>query len=202
MSRGKYRQLRSDEEDLWEKVARTATPLSGKKTPKTFLQKSKSAGQKPSSSDEPKFRVAEFRVGSQSLAQPTFALDDTDRGSRIQKPQLNMNRAAFRRMKQGRSRPDARIDLHGMTVGAAHSALTEFLFRAQTSGKRLVLVITGKGRSGADDGPVPTRTGVLRSSLPDWLGRPPLASIVQQVTEAHARHGGSGAFYVYLRRPR
>jgi DNA-nicking Smr family endonuclease len=30
---------------------------------------------------------------------------------------------------------------------------------------------------------------------------PPLAAVVQQVAPAHARHGGGGALYVYLRRP-
>lgn len=113
-----------------------------------------------------------------------------------------MDRATYQRMKRGKTRPEARIDLHGMTADAALSALSGFLFRAHASGKRLVLVITGKGRTALDDGPIPMRAGVLRQSLPDWVSRPPLSAIVMQATEAHQRHGGSGAFYLYLRRPR
>jgi DNA-nicking Smr family endonuclease len=36
--------------------------------------------------------------------------------------------------------------------------------------------------------------------VPGWLHLPPLGPAVLQVTEAHQRHGGSGAYYVYLRR--
>lgn len=115
---------------------------------------------------------------------------------------LRMDTGTFRKLKRGKGRPEARIDLHGMTAEAARLALTTFLIGAQNSGKRLVLVITGKGRSGDDEGPIPVRAGVLRRSLPEWTSRPPLSSVVLQTTEAHQRHGGSGAFYVYLRRSR
>jgi DNA-nicking Smr family endonuclease len=40
----------------------------------------------------------------------------------------------------------------------------------------------------------------LRHQLPHWLSLPPLRAIVLQVSEAHLKHGGSGAFYVYLRK--
>ena len=66
----------------------------------------------------------------------------------------------------------------------------------------LVLVITGKGRPGQDEGPAPLRQGVLRRQVPVWLAQPPLGPLVLQVAEAHVRHGGAGARYVYLRRQR
>ena len=68
--------------------------------------------------------------------------------------------------------------------------------------KRLVLVITGKGKSRDDGGPIPTRFGVLRHQVPQWLRLAPLARAVLQVSEAHLRHGGQGAYYVYLKRRR
>ena len=52
--------------------------------------------------------------------------------------------------------------------------------------KRLLLVITGKG-------------GILRAQLPLWLGQVELKDLVGGISEAHVRHGGSGAFYVTLR---
>jgi len=73
---------------------------------------------------------------------------------------------------------------------------------AQSAGLRLVLVITGKGRPGADHGPIPRPHGVLRHQVPQWLRLPPLGPAVLQVAEAHLKHGGSGAYYVYLRRQR
>ncbi|WP_315898768.1 Smr/MutS family protein [Vannielia litorea] len=79
----------------------------------------------------------------------------------------------------------------------------KFIHSAHADGKRLVLVITGKGRTKPDDdGPIPSRPGVLRRQVPDWLTRPPLASLVLEVIPANLRHGGDGAFYVYLRRTR
>jgi DNA-nicking Smr family endonuclease len=63
-----------------------------------------------------------------------------------------------------------------------------------------VLVITGKGKPGREDDYPHRQGGVLRQQVPHWLRLPPLGLAVQQVAEAHLRHGGSGACYVYLRR--
>ena len=71
---------------------------------------------------------------------------------------------------------------------------------AQAAGCRLVLVITGKGKRRDDDGPIPERLGALRHQVPHWLHAPPLSGAVQQIAQAHLRHGGGGAYYVYLRR--
>jgi DNA-nicking Smr family endonuclease len=43
---------------------------------------------------------------------------------------------------------------------------------------------------------------VLRHQVTQWLTTPPLAQLVLQISEAHLRHGGGGAYYVYLRRQR
>ena len=85
------------------------------------------------------------------------------------------------------------------TLAAAQPELIRFILSCHASGRRLVLVITGKGSRG-DVGPLPTRPGALRHQVPYWLHAMPLSSVVQQVTAAHYRHGGEGAYYVYLRR--
>jgi DNA-nicking Smr family endonuclease len=96
--------------------------------------------------------------------------------------------------------PEARIDLHGMTLAEAHPELIRFVLNAHADAMRLVLVITGKGKDRDDGGPIPRRMGALRHQVPQWLRLLPLGPVVQQVAEAHARHGGHGALYVYLRR--
>jgi len=113
-----------------------------------------------------------------------------------------MDRKSFDQMKRGKLKPEGRIDLHGMTLDRAHPALTRFILSAQGNGKRLVLVITGKGKLRDDDGPIPVRFGVLRHQVPQWMSMPPLSSAILQVTQAHLKHGGGGAYYVYLRKPR
>ena len=113
-----------------------------------------------------------------------------------------MDQKTFSRMSRGKLKPEGRIDLHGMTLDRAHSALSRFIMASHGSGKRLVLVITGKGKHRDDGGPIPVRFGVLRHQVPQWLSAPPLATMVLQVSEAHISHGGGGAYYIYLRRMR
>ena len=116
---------------------------------------------------------------------------------------LRMDGRTHRRMRRGKLEPEARIDLHGLTLDRAQPALAGFVRASHAAGRRLVLVITGKGR--ADDGGgdwTGRRPGALRRQVPMWLHGPGLAGMVQQVTPAHRRHGGDGALYVYLRRAR
>jgi len=115
---------------------------------------------------------------------------------------VQMDQKAFTKLKRGKMKPEGRIDLHGMTLDRAHPALTRFILSAHKSGKRLVLVITGKGKMRDDGGPIPVRHGVLRHQVPQWLQMAPLSSAVLQVSQAHISHGGGGAYYVYLRRQR
>jgi DNA-nicking Smr family endonuclease len=105
-------------------------------------------------------------------------------------------------MKRGKLPPEARLDLHGKRLETAQTDLVRFILTAQARGLRLVLVITGKGRSAAADdlGPIPRPRGLLRHQVPDWLRMPPLAQAVLQIETAHVSHGGEGAYYVYLRR--
>ena len=117
-----------------------------------------------------------------------------------------LDRKTARALRRGERAPDARLDLHGMTADRAHAALHRFILDSRSRGHRCVLVITGKGRRYT----VPSRSGfttehaegVLRRDVPRWLRQPPLAEAVVGVYQAHRRHGGDGAFYVYLRKAR
>lgn len=95
------------------------------------------------------------------------------------------------RISREREEIGARIDLHGLTQDRARVALDAFLQRAFDDGWRAVLVITGKGVQG---------DGVLRKSVPDWLGAPHLVHIVAGISEAARHHGGAGALYVALKK--
>jgi DNA-nicking Smr family endonuclease len=132
---------------------------------------------------------------------PTHDIAPTLSESLEQAPIL-MDAKAHARMTRGKLVPEARIDLHGLTLAEAHPDLIRFILNTQSAGCRLVLVITGKGKQKPDHGPIPQRMGVLRHQVPLWLRQMPLGPCVLQITEAHLKHGGSGAFYVYLRRTR
>lgn len=121
---------------------------------------------------------------------------------RLNRAPVVMDRKTYAKMTRGKLKPEGRIDLHGMTLDHAHGALHRYILSSHAAGKRLVLVITGKGKNRDDGGPIPVRYGVLRHQVPQWLSTQPLAAHVMQVTEAHTSHGGGGAYYVYLRRKR
>ena len=94
-------------------------------------------------------------------------------------------------LKKGQIRPQAKLDLHGMSQAEAHAALLSFLHRAAKAKKRCVLVITGKGERSA-------KHGVLRRALPHWLEAHDIAPLIQACEPAAKQDGGHGAYYVYL----
>jgi DNA-nicking Smr family endonuclease len=104
-----------------------------------------------------------------------------------------------RALSRGKRRPEAKLDLHGMTLAAAERAVTRFLAEASASGHRVVLIVTGKGLR-LDGGRM--LGGRIRAEFPGWLERADNRLLVAGVKSAHLRHGGSGAFYVLLRRKR
>jgi DNA-nicking Smr family endonuclease len=104
-------------------------------------------------------------------------------------PRHGLGRRSVQRLKRGRTAIGARLDLHGMTQVEAHRALAAFLARAQKTGQRLVLVITGK-------------SGVLYGAVPRWLGEGDNRGRVLASGRAQPLHGGEGALYVFLRRKR
>lgn len=198
------RSLRPEEQEIWAAVARTATPMHPGR--QLFLKEvDSSAKTVPVQADAPaphghaQPRMPLFRLGEKARSATRIDLLPTPAKALAAAP-LQMDAKTHGKMTRGKLMPEARIDLHGMTLSEAHPELIRFLLNAQSDGMRLVLVITGKGKRGEDVGPIPQRMGVLRHQVPQWLRQPPLGQAVQQVAEAHLRHGGSGAYYVYLRR--
>jgi DNA-nicking Smr family endonuclease len=200
MTRG--RKPRADEIELWRAVAKTAEPM----------HRREASAQHPSKEPQPDAPLTQSEQEFlDALPNRLKGRADTSRTSLNLKPAITeqvagasvqMDRKAFGRMVKGQLSPEARIDLHGMTLDRAHPALTRFILSQHAAGKRLVLVITGKGKVRDEAGPIPVRTGVLRHQVPEWLRLPPLRTAVLQVSPAHRKHGGAGAYYVYLRRLR
>ena len=102
------------------------------------------------------------------------------------------NRGKERRVRRGQMPISATLDLHGHTQESAQNLLASFLARQRlTAGGGCVLVITGKGRRGE---------GILRARLLDWLGTASARTLVSGYAQAHRKHGGSGAWYIFLRK--
>ncbi|NNM73682.1 Smr/MutS family protein [Enterovirga aerilata] len=182
VNRGPRRLLSSEERRLWAEVAKSVAPLPGRALPTAPELR----------------RLPDAASASPSEIPAAVRIDHRPQHAEAA-PLAPIEPKTRRALARGRARPDAVIDLHGMTQAEAHAALLGFLRRAQASGRRLVLIVTGKGR--AEDVHGSGDRGVLRRVVPHWLGLPELRPLVLGWTEAAPRQGGSGALYVRLRRP-
>jgi DNA-nicking Smr family endonuclease len=202
------RHLSPEERELWSLVARQAKPLSpaAPRAPaKPPAPKTDSVPAQIPVSAPPQNFIAnplpDFRVGQKVDHSRTHDLIP-GLAEQMGKAPVRMDAKSFGKLKKGKLHPEARIDLHGMTLSEAHPALTGFILSSHARGLRLVLVITGKGKLTDYEAPMPVRHGVLRHQVPQWLNLMPLRPLILQVTPAHISHGGQGAYYVYLRRGR
>ena len=194
------RSLSREEARLWAAVAGTVKPLSpprhgegdhpqdgggaqaqqptpkSKTTPRVPLPAAARRGPPPRSGEEPKRSLATL---------DTHGLDASWE----------------RKLAKALVHPDFTLDLHGHSLDAAHARLNSGLAQAGAMGARLVLVITGRSRpvEAADRG---HSRGAIRAKVIDWLALGPHGSRIAAVRPAHRRHGGAGALYVVLRRPK
>jgi DNA-nicking Smr family endonuclease len=132
-------------------------------------------------------RAAREALLEQSLNGPfSSEIDEEVAFRRDQVPQRT-----FRRLGRGEFALEAEIDLHGMRLAEARSALKAFIGECIERRIACVRVIHGKGTRSGPDGPI------LKPSVHHWLSRwdPVLAFV-----SAQPRHGGSGAVYVLLKR--
>jgi len=177
------RSLSEEERALWESVAKEIKPLR-KKPRATKAQANSHAADGPAAVKLAESSLKPFPSGklSQRPAPPPLA------------PLARRERA---HLSRGKKQIDARLDLHGMTQTRAYRELSGFLHRAHSNGLSFVLVITGKGKIGAE-----SERGVLRRQVPQWLALPEFRSLVVGFEQAHIGHGGEGALYVRIRRAR
>jgi DNA-nicking Smr family endonuclease len=177
------RSLSEEEHALWESVAKQIKPL--RKKPRAAKTEDAPAAEAP---------------GAAKPAAPTKPLPSVKiprMATPAAPPLAPLGRRERAQLSRGRKEIDARLDLHGMTQTRAHRALSGFLLRAHREGLTFVLVITGKGKMGAE-----SERGVLRRQVPQWLSLPEFRSLVVGFEEAHIGHGGEGALYVRIRRSR
>lgn len=172
MSR-KKRELSSDEKHLWRRVAATVKPR---------------RPQPKADDDEAPVALAPKRVIAATVPKRVAP----PRAPPKPEPPL-ANRGGEKRVRRGKLEIDGSFDLHGHTQHTGFAALARFLHTAARRDARVVLVVTGVGRTGE---------GVLRKRLPEWLGGRELKPLISGYAQAHRAHGGSGAFYVFLRRAR
>lgn len=181
----------ADDHDIWSLYAKGVKKIGGKTEEPAPVKP-----RKPKAPEPPLFEEA-------LKAEPPRAEQETG------VPNIPENRQAPAQPKPWKKEPldlrvernmslgdvviEAKLDLHGKTEAAAYEAFSAFIETQQKRGKRMLLVITGKGQDG---------TSVLKSNLPRWCDTAPFADVVMAVRTAAQHHGGEGAYYVLLRKNR
>ena len=95
------------------------------------------------------------------------------------------------------------IDLHGYTLDEANKVIEKLVFKAYDEKIRKIIVITGKGlHSNVEKDPyVSKNLSILKYSVPEYLNNnKALMNIIYDITDAKIEDGGSGAFYIYLKK--
>ncbi len=95
------------------------------------------------------------------------------------------------------------IDLHGYTLKQANQAVENFIFQSYSDCVQKLIVVTGKGlHSENESNPYVSRDlSILKYSVPEFiLKNNELMKVINAIEDANIEDGGSGAFYIYLKK--
>jgi DNA-nicking Smr family endonuclease len=193
------RSLAPEEAALWQKVIQSVTPLHARALPST-LPPEPAPAPAPDPRPRPAPRPLVVPVGKLAPARParppitlTTPMPDTHE-------RRTLDASWDRRLSRGLVAPESAIDLHGHNLHAAYDRLDAGLAQAIAQGDRVLLLITGKPPRPESERP--HARGAIRAAVGDWLAASRHADRIAAVRQAHPRHGGAGALYIVLRRPR
>ena len=96
-----------------------------------------------------------------------------------------------------------RIDLHGYPLAKANEIIENFIEKNYEQGINKLIVVTGKGihSSNEKDPYISKDLSILKYSVPEFIkNNKELMKIIIDIKEAHIKDGGSGAFYIYLKK--
>lgn len=174
------RPLSPEEAELWARVTATIRPLSR---------------QAPAAEPDPPQPEAE-PAPSRGPIKPAPAPTRKPAPPPRPKPGTTLDGSWDRKLQSGSVTPDRILDLHGLNLDNAWTAIDTALERAIAAGDRVLLLITGHERTGAP----PVERGRIRAAVHDWLAVSRHAARIAAVRAAHGKHGGGGSLYIVLRR--
>ena len=95
------------------------------------------------------------------------------------------------------------IDLHGYTLQEANKTIQEFINNSYDNGVSKIIVVTGKGlHSNVEKDPYVSKDlSILKYSVPEFIeNKVELMKKIVEIKDADIRDGGSGAFYIFLKK--
>ena len=94
-------------------------------------------------------------------------------------------------------------DLHGYSLDEANKKINDLIRNSYESGISKLIIVTGKGlHSENEKNPYISKDlGILKYSVPEYIeNNQELMSLINDIKEASIEDGGSGAFYIYLKK--
>ena len=95
------------------------------------------------------------------------------------------------------------LDLHGKTLDEANSIIENFIKKSYEENLHKLIIVTGKGlHSNNDKDPYVSKDlGILKYSIPEFVkNNEGLMKIISNISEASVEDGGTGAFYIFLKK--
>jgi DNA-nicking Smr family endonuclease len=193
------RDLAPEEAALWQKVIASVTPLHVRAAPKRLPPEPA-----PAPVPQPVARPARMplavpigKLVPSRPARPAITLSTPMPDTHERR---TLDASWDRRLSRGLVAPESSIDLHGHNLHAAYDRLDAGLAQAIAQGDRVLLLVTGKPPRPESERP--HARGAIRAAVGDWLAASRHSDKIAAVRQAHPRHGGAGALYIVLRRPR
>ena len=95
------------------------------------------------------------------------------------------------------------IDLHGYTLENANQVIENFIIKSFEEGVSKLIVVTGKGlHSKNQNNPYVSKDlSMLKYSVPEFIeNNKNLSKVIDYLQDARIEDGGSGAFYIHLKK--
>ena len=102
-----------------------------------------------------------------------------------------------------KSKKTRSLDLHGKTLDEANQIIENFIRKSYEDKVHKLIIVTGKGlhSSNEKDPYVSKDLGILKYSVPEFLkNNSELMKIISEIRDASINDGGSGAFYIFLKK--
>ena len=102
-----------------------------------------------------------------------------------------------------KSKKTRSLDLHGKTLDEANQIIKNFIRKSYEDKVHKLIIVTGKGlhSSNEKDPYVSKDLGILKYSIPNFLkNNAELMELISNISEASIEDGGSGAFYIFLKK--
>ena len=95
------------------------------------------------------------------------------------------------------------FDLHGYSLDEANKKIHNLIYDAYNENLSKLIIVTGKGlHSQNKKNPYVSKDlGILKYSVPEYIkSNKELMNMINSIEDAEIKDGGSGAFYIYLKK--